>query len=99
GPEALHQEYTAFIVDTNLLVSHLETFSPITSKGWSLTSDVIVITELHGLGNKSGSVGDSAKSAMIAINKAIAELKNVRVITAKNSDVTRAGFFREKIKR
>ena len=58
-----------------------------------------MITELHGLGNNSGSVGDSAKSAMIAINKVIAERKDVRIITAKNSDVTKAGFFREKLER
>jgi hypothetical protein len=36
GPEALHQGFTAFVVDTNLLVSHLETFSLIASKGWSV---------------------------------------------------------------
>lgn len=58
-----------------------------------------MITELHGLGNNSGSVGDSAKSAMIAINKVIAERKDVKIITAKNSDVTKAGFFREKLER
>jgi hypothetical protein len=36
GPETLNQEYTAFVVDTNLHVSHLETFSLISSKGWSV---------------------------------------------------------------
>jgi len=59
----------------------------------------IVITKLHGLGNNSGTVGDSAKSAMIAISKVIANGKDVRIIAAKNSDVTNAGFFREKLER
>jgi hypothetical protein len=36
GPESLDQKITAFIVDTNLLVSHPETFSLITSKSWAV---------------------------------------------------------------
>jgi hypothetical protein len=36
GPESLDRNITAFIVDTNLLVSHLETFSLITSKSWAV---------------------------------------------------------------
>ncbi|KAA8907426.1 hypothetical protein FN846DRAFT_946959 [Sphaerosporella brunnea] len=97
GPESLDQEITAFIVDTNLLISHLETFSLIASKSWSVIIPNCVITELHGLGNNAGSLGDSAKSAMIAINKVIAERKDVRIITAKGSDVTKAGFYKEKL--
>ena len=34
GTEALHPGYTAYVVDTNLLVAHLETFSQITDQGW-----------------------------------------------------------------
>ena len=34
GPEALHPEYIAYVVDTNLLVAHLETFSLTTGQGW-----------------------------------------------------------------
>jgi predicted ribonuclease YlaK len=64
-----------------------------------LRADESVITELHGLGNNAGSLGDSAKSAMIAINKIIAERKDVKIITAKGSDVTKAGFFREKLEK
>jgi predicted ribonuclease YlaK len=60
---------------------------------------MVVITELHGLGHNFGSVGDSAKAAIITINKVITERKDVRIITAKNSDVTKAGFFREKLER
>jgi predicted ribonuclease YlaK len=60
---------------------------------------IAVITELHGLGNNAGSLGDSAKSAMIAINKAIAERKDVKIVTAKGNDVTKIGFFREKLER
>jgi len=36
GPEALHLGFTAFVVDINLLVSYLETFSLIVSRGWSV---------------------------------------------------------------
>lgn len=55
------------------------------------------MTELHGLGNNTGLVGDAAKSAMIAINKSIADRRDIRIITAKGSDVTKNGFFREKL--
>jgi rRNA-processing protein FCF1 len=56
------------------------------------------MTELRGLGNNTGLVGDAAKSAMIAINKSIAERKDVRIITAKGSDVTKqTGFYHEKL--
>lgn len=33
---------------------------------------------------------------MIAINKVISERKDLKIITAKNSDLTKIGFFREK---
>jgi hypothetical protein len=36
---------------------------------------------------------------MIAINKVIAERKDIRIINAKNLDITKAGFFREKLER
>jgi len=36
GPEALESDITAFIVDTNLLVSHLETFNLVTKEGWAV---------------------------------------------------------------
>ena len=36
GPEALHPDFTAYVVDTNLLVAHLETFSLITGQCWSV---------------------------------------------------------------
>lgn len=58
-----------------------------------------VITELHGLAKDAGSVGDSARSALIAINKVISERKDLKIITAKNSDLTKIGFFREKLDR
>ncbi|KAI5777653.1 hypothetical protein EDC01DRAFT_635571 [Geopyxis carbonaria] len=99
GQDAVKWGYTTFIVDTNLLVSHLETYNLITNKGWSVVIPNCVITELHGLGNNSGPVGDSAKSAMIAINKAITEKKDVKIITAKGNDLTKVGFFREKLER
>jgi hypothetical protein len=58
-----------------------------------------VITELHGLGKNAGSLGDSAKSAMIAINKAIADRKDVKIITARGNDLTKVGFFKEKLEK
>jgi hypothetical protein len=36
GPEALDPEITAFVVDTNLLVSHLETFNLVTRERWAV---------------------------------------------------------------
>ena len=36
GPEALHPEYTAYVVDTNLLIARLEAFSLITGTKWSV---------------------------------------------------------------
>ena len=36
---------------------------------------------------------------MIAINKVISERKDLKIITAKNSDLTKLGFFREKLDR
>jgi len=59
---------------------------------------MIVITELHGLRNNSDSVGDSAKSAMIAINKVITERKDFR-ITTKKSDATKTSLLIEKLER
>ena len=57
-----------------------------------------MITELSGLGNNA-SIGNPTKSALIAISKAIADNANVRIVTATGNDVTKAGFFREKVKR
>jgi hypothetical protein len=34
GADCLKLHYTAFVVDTNLLVSHLDTFNLITNQGW-----------------------------------------------------------------
>jgi rRNA-processing protein FCF1 len=36
---------------------------------------------------------------MIAINKALADRRDVKIITAKGSDVTKVGFYREKLER
>ncbi|KAF8545284.1 hypothetical protein BDD12DRAFT_785789 [Trichophaea hybrida] len=99
GPEVLHQEYTALVVDLNLLISYLETFIIVSSKGWTVIIPNSVITELHDRANNSDSVGDSARSALYAIKQAIAGRKNIRIITANNSDVTKAGFFREMLER
>jgi len=99
GPEAIRRDYTAFVVDTNLLVRHLEVFNLIASKGWAIIIPNSVVTELNGLRNNAGPVGDDAKSAMFAISHAVSEKRDVKVITAKGSNVTNSGFFREKLER
>ena len=42
GPETLDPDITAFVVDTNLLMSHLETFNLVTREGWA-----VIIPILH----------------------------------------------------
>lgn len=55
GPEALRPKYTAYVVDTNFLVAHLETLSLITSQRWPVVDPIsgnITLTPLervHGL--------------------------------------------------
>jgi len=99
GPEAIRRDYTIFVVDTNLLVRHLEVFTLIASKGWTIIIPNSVVTELNGLRNNVGAVGDDAKSAMFAISQAVLDKWDVKVITAKGSNVTNSGFFREKLER
>jgi hypothetical protein len=36
GPEIMNPTYTVFILDTNLLISHLDTFSLLVSRGWPI---------------------------------------------------------------
>ncbi|CCX15608.1 Similar to Uncharacterized protein YKR096W; acc. no. P36168 [Pyronema omphalodes CBS 100304] len=97
GAESLDARYTAFVIDTNLLISHLETFNLITSQKWPVIIPNSVITELNGLGNNTGSVGDSAKSARITINRMITEGKDIRIFTSRNTDVTKAPGYKEKL--
>ena len=53
--------------------------------------------ELHGLAKDAGSAGDSARSALIAITKAINKRTDLKIVTAMGSDLTKIGFFREKL--
>ena len=55
--------------------------------------------ELHGLARDAGSVGNSVRSALIAINKDINEEKNLSIITAAGLVRTKAGLFSEKLDR
>ncbi|KAI5812384.1 hypothetical protein BZA77DRAFT_390754 [Pyronema omphalodes] len=97
GPEIMNPKYTVFILDTNLLISHLDTFSLLVARGWPVIIPNAVITELHGLSTKTGSVGDSCRSAMISIKRAIADHKDVKILTAQNSDLSRTGFYKEQV--
>lgn len=58
-----------------------------------------MITELLGLTNNTGSVGDAAKAAIIAINDAVSEKRDVKVVTAKGNNVTNIGFYKEQLER
>ncbi|KAI5789526.1 PIN domain-containing protein [Pyronema domesticum] len=79
------------------ILLHLETFNLITSHNWPVIIPNSVITELDGLRNQTGSVGDSAKSARITINRMITEGKDVRILTLSNADVTKAPGYKEKL--
>lgn len=46
------------------------------------------MAELHNLRKDTGLVGDAAKSALIAIYRSIADRRDIRIITAKGTDVT-----------
>jgi hypothetical protein len=36
GPEALHKQYTALVIDRTLLIYHLDTFAHVVQNGWSV---------------------------------------------------------------
>lgn len=55
-----------------------------------------VILELHGLARQADSVGDSAKSALVAIYNAIKNQENLKIINAEGLDLTKIEFFCEK---
>ena len=56
-----------------------------------------VITSLHGLSKDPGSVGDSARSALVAINRVISERKDLKIINAEGTDLTEIGVFRKEL--
>lgn len=58
-----------------------------------------MITELLGLTNNAGNVGDAAKAAIIAINDAVSEKRDIKVVTAKGNNVTNIGFYKEQLER
>lgn len=70
-----------------------------TFKNHQAKLSVLVITELLGLTNNSGTVGDAAKAAIIAINEAVSEKRDIKVVTAKGNNVTNIGFYKEQLER
>ncbi|PUU73083.1 hypothetical protein B9Z19DRAFT_1069268 [Tuber borchii] len=102
GPESLKENFSVLVVDTNLLLSQPEVFKLMVSTfNWPIvipnTGMPILITELLGLTNSTGPVGDAAKAAMIAINEALNDKRDVKVVTAKGSNVTNIGFYKEQL--
>lgn len=98
GPEALRPQYTVLVVDTNLLLSHPETFKFIVSSGnWAIIIPNCVITELVGLAKNSGTVQKAASSAILLINEYLSEKKDIKVITSKGNNVTYTGFYKEQL--
>ncbi|KAG0126475.1 hypothetical protein HOY82DRAFT_491739 [Tuber indicum] len=99
GPESLKENFSVLVVDTNLLLSQPEVFKLMVSTfNWSIViPNTVVITELLGLTNSTGPVSDAAKAAMIAINEALTDKRDVKVVTAKGSNVTNIGFYKEQL--
>ncbi|RPA94597.1 hypothetical protein L873DRAFT_1700991 [Choiromyces venosus 120613-1] len=103
GPKSLKENFTicftnpiVLVVDTNILLSQPEIFKLMVSTfNWSIVIPNTVITELLGLRNSTGPVGDSTKAAMIAIHEALTDKRDVKVVTAKGSNVTNIGFYKE----
>ncbi|KAG0639286.1 hypothetical protein HOY80DRAFT_886553 [Tuber brumale] len=101
GPESLKENYSVLVVDTNLLLSQPEVFKlMVSTSNWPIViPNTVVITELLGLANRTDPVGDEAKAAMIAINEALTDKRDVKVVTAKGSNVTNIGFYKEQLDR
>ncbi|PWW79037.1 hypothetical protein C7212DRAFT_167186 [Tuber magnatum] len=101
GPESLKENFSILVVDTNLLLSQPEVFKLMVSTfNWSIViPNTVVITELLGLTNSTGSVGDDAKAAMIAIHEALTDKRDVKVVTAKGNNVTSIGFYKEQLEK
>ncbi|RPA94074.1 hypothetical protein L873DRAFT_1793213 [Choiromyces venosus 120613-1] len=99
GPESLKENLSVLVVDTNiLLLSQPEIFKlMVSTPNWSIVIPNAVITELLGLTNSTGPVGDSTKAAMVAIHEALTEEKNVKIVIAKGSNMTNMGFYREQL--
>ncbi|KAG0642781.1 hypothetical protein HOY80DRAFT_1102347 [Tuber brumale] len=88
GPESLNESYSALVVYTNLLLSQPEVFKlMVPTSNWPIVIPNTVITELPGSTNRTDPVGDEAKVAMIAINEALTDKRDVKVVTAKGSNV------------
>ncbi|KAF8467428.1 hypothetical protein BDZ91DRAFT_793776 [Kalaharituber pfeilii] len=95
--EALRAHYTVLVVDTNFMLSSLDIFDlMIADNKWSVVIPNTVMTELMGL-QSSKSVAESAKQAVAAIQQAILSKKDIRVVTAKGSNVTNSCFYKEKL--
>ncbi|CAZ84833.1 unnamed protein product [Tuber melanosporum] len=98
GPESLKDNVSLLVVDINLLLSQPEVFKVIVfAFNWSIVTPVTMITKLFGLTNSTGLVGDAAKAAAIATNKALTDKRGVNVVNAKGSNVTNIGFYKEQV--
>ena len=115
--EKLDPDITAFVVDTNLLLSQLGRSTWLLGRDGQSSSRILVCVDAQspwcctklamqsspnsqGLKTTFASGARSRlKSAMIAINKAIADRANTRIITAKGNDVTKTVYFKEKVER
>ncbi|RPB22750.1 hypothetical protein L211DRAFT_869220 [Terfezia boudieri ATCC MYA-4762] len=97
--EALRPNFTILVVDTNFMLSSLDIFKlMVVNNDWSVVVPNTVMTELMGL-NSSPTVGSAASNAISAIQASIVAKKDLRIITAKGSNVTNMGmgFYREKL--
>ncbi|KAL7274419.1 hypothetical protein RUND412_002677 [Rhizina undulata] len=96
--EELLPNYTVLVVDTNLLVQHLDFFKlMIKTTVWAVVIPNCVVTELHGLTRNTGNVGDNAREALKVISSAVDEKRNLKVVTAKGNNVTTVGFYKEQL--
>ncbi|KAF8418948.1 hypothetical protein EV426DRAFT_299395 [Tirmania nivea] len=99
--DALRPNYTILVVDTNLMLSSLDVFKlMVKTNDWTVVVPNTVMTELMGL-NSSPTVGAAASNAIAAIQTSITAKKDLRIITAKGSNLTNMstnmGFYKEKL--
>ncbi|KAG0132205.1 hypothetical protein HOY82DRAFT_307259 [Tuber indicum] len=64
---------------------------------WPIVTPVTAITKLFGLTNSTGLAGDAAKVAAIVTDETLTDKRGVNVVTAKGSNVTNIGFYKEQV--
>ncbi|KAI9812741.1 MAG: hypothetical protein M1827_004497 [Pycnora praestabilis] len=94
----LKSDYTIMVCDTNLLLAQLDVFERlIDSEAWNVVVPNSVITELTGLSSNTGPVSGAAEKALSTVREAVAHGKKLRIVTARGSDITSQGFYKEQI--